>query len=131
MMNTCLITEVKQQWALTVILGWVTVSVHCSCLDGFAVHTSRPKHLSGLFCFNISTMKGQDFTLVKVILVQQISVTHITKAGFQATDHTGASGIIFARCNYLIFHQLPSTVKIISSVYLVLIDSFFNCSNVD
>ena len=26
-MSTCLITEVKQQWA-TLVLGWVTASVH-------------------------------------------------------------------------------------------------------
>ena len=31
MMSTCLVTEVKQQWA-TLVLGWVTASVHHSCL---------------------------------------------------------------------------------------------------
>ena len=31
MMSICLFTEVKQQWA-TLVLGWVTASVHCSCL---------------------------------------------------------------------------------------------------
>ena len=30
-MTTSLITEVKQQWA-TLVLGWVTASVHHSCL---------------------------------------------------------------------------------------------------
>ena len=28
-LSTCLITEVKQQWA-TLVLGWVTASGHCS-----------------------------------------------------------------------------------------------------
>ena len=31
MMSACLFTEVKQQWA-ALVLGWVTVSVHLSCL---------------------------------------------------------------------------------------------------
>ena len=30
-MSICLFTEVKQQWA-TLVLGWVTTSVHYSCL---------------------------------------------------------------------------------------------------
>ena len=29
--STCLLTEVKQQWAM-LVLGWVTASVHYSCL---------------------------------------------------------------------------------------------------
>ena len=31
MMSSCLISEVKQQWA-ALVLGWVTISVHYSCL---------------------------------------------------------------------------------------------------
>ena len=30
-MSICLITEAEQQWAL-LVLGWVTISVHYSCL---------------------------------------------------------------------------------------------------
>ena len=46
MMSTCLITKVKQQWAMSV-LGWVTTLVHVS--DDFAAHDSTPKPLSALF----------------------------------------------------------------------------------
>ena len=31
MISTCLITEVKQQWSM-LVLGWMTASVHYSCL---------------------------------------------------------------------------------------------------
>ena len=31
LMSTCLFTEVKRQWA-TLVLGWVTASVHYLCL---------------------------------------------------------------------------------------------------
>ena len=29
--SICLFTEVKRQWA-KLVLGWITASVHCSCL---------------------------------------------------------------------------------------------------
>ena len=32
MMSTCLFTEVKWQWAMFSTAGWLTASVHYSCL---------------------------------------------------------------------------------------------------
>ena len=44
-MSTCLINEVKQQWAM-LEHGWVTASVHHS--DGFAAGASRANPLLAL-----------------------------------------------------------------------------------
>ena len=46
-MSICLFTEVKQQWA-SLVLGWVTTSVHYFYSDGFAARASRLKPLSTL-----------------------------------------------------------------------------------
>ena len=48
-MSICLPTEVEQQCA-TLVLGWVTNSVHYCChSEGFAAHASTPKHLLAFF----------------------------------------------------------------------------------
>ena len=50
-MNVCLLTENKQQWAMLVLeLG--KPSVHYSFSGGFVACASRPKTLFALFCLD-------------------------------------------------------------------------------
>ena len=61
MMSICLFTEVKQQWA-TLVLGWVTASVHYSCLWWLFALASRPKCLSALLTLPTAYSTGHIMT---------------------------------------------------------------------
>ena len=51
--NDCLFfTEVKQQWAM-LVLGWVTASVHYSCLRWLCTRARGPKHFSAVFFLSL------------------------------------------------------------------------------
>ena len=68
-MSFCLLTEVKQQWAM-LVLGWVTTSGTIHVSDGFVARASRPKPLSALLLqYTVIVRSAKKSTEMIVILL--------------------------------------------------------------